>query len=326
MTYKQLSEPIRDFIHPVRTAVHMDQTVGEAIQSLREKKIEAEIIYIYVVDDEKRLIGIVPTRRLLLSDSALSIHKIMETSVVTLHGGQTLQEAMEVLETHRLLALPVIDENRHLLGIIDVEFYLEERMDLANSRMRLELFQLMGLVIEEGKHSTPVKGYKLRMPWIFCTMFSGISCAVISRVFELVLAKVLLLAMFIPLVLSMSESISMQSMTHSIQLLRRPTQHKKHLRQSLIREWQIVVLLAVSCGLIIGALSLLWGDGVHPAMVISFGIMISVTISATIGSLLPLILHARKWDPKVAAGPVALMFADILTTLIYLSLGAYWLL
>ena len=157
-------------------------------------------------------------------------------------------------------------------------------------------------------------------------MFGGFACAVISRVFEIVLAKVLLLAMFIPLVLTLSESISMQSMAQSMQLLKKHRRSWKYTFGSLVREWQVVALLAITSGIIVGTVSLLWGDGVAPGFVIMFGIMCSVYITSTIGSVVPLIVHARKWDPRVAAGPVVLMFADVLTTLFYLSLGTWWLL
>lgn len=319
-------KPLRDFITPVRTTVHVEQTIEEALGFLREKHIDEEIIYIYVVDEERKLVGVVPTRKLLLSEPDTLISNVMDTTLVTLGSEQTLQEAMEFLESHRLLALPVVDENKHLLGVIHVGHYLDEKVDVANARRRNDIFQMIGMVVEEGKRASVWSGYRSRMPWIFCNMFGGFACAVISRVFEIVLAKVLLLAMFIPLVLTLSESISMQSMTQSMQLLKRPTHHIRYLFQSLLREWQTVSILAVSSGIIVGAVSLFWGDGIMPALTITFGIMVSVVITASIGSTIPLILHARKWDPRVAAGPVVLMFADVLTTLIYLSLGTWWLL
>ncbi|MCB1110689.1 MAG: magnesium transporter [Chlamydiia bacterium] len=326
MTEKDLNKPLRDFIAPVRTTIHVEHTVEEALRYLRDKHITDEIIYIYVVDEERKLIGVVPTRRLLLTELDVPIRDIMGTHLISLKGSQTLQEAMEFLETHHLLALPVVDDHNRLLGVIDVGIYLEEKVDVASARRRSDIFQMIGMYVEEGKRPNAWKGYRSRMPWIFCNMFGGFACAVISRVFEIVLAKVLLLAMFIPLVLTLSESISMQSMAQSMQLLKK--QHRKwsYTIGSLICEWQVVALLAITSGVIVGTVSLLWGDGIAPGFVIMFGIMCSVYITSTIGSAVPLILHARKWDPRVAAGPVVLMFADVITTLIYLSLGTYLLL
>lgn len=325
MTEKDLTRPLRDFIAPVRTTIHVEHTIEEALRYLRDKHITDEIIYIYVVDEERRLIGVVPTRRLLLAEPETPITDIMSSRLISLKGDQTLQDAMEFLETHHLLALPVVDEKNHLLGVIDVGVYLEEKIDVATSRRRSDIFQMIGMYIEEGKKPSPWQGYRSRMPWIFCNMFGGFACAVISRVFEIVLAKVLLLAMFIPLVLTLSESISMQSMTQSMQILKKQHRTWRYVLGSLISEWQVVALLAITSGVIVGSVSLLWGDGVAPGFVIMFGIMCSVYITSSIGSVVPLIVHARKWDPRVAAGPVVLMFADVLTTLIYLSLGTWWL-
>lgn len=326
MSERDLSKPLRDFIVPVRTTIHVDHTVEEALRYLRDKHITDEIIYIYVVDEHRKLLGVVPTRRLLLTEPEVPITEIMGTHLFSLKGDQTLQEAMEFLETHHLLALPVVDNNNHLLGVIDVSVYLEEKVDIASARHRSDVFQLLGMYVEEGKKATPWQGYRSRMPWIFCNMLGGFACAIIAVVYEVVLAKVLLLAMFIPLVLTLSESISMQSMAQSMQLLKKNTRRSKYTWACLLREWQIVALIAATSGMIVGSVSLLWGDGIVPGLTIAFGIMISVYVTSTIGSAVPLILHARKWDPRVAAGPVVLMFADVLTTLIYLSLGTWWLL
>jgi len=326
MSKKDLNKPLRNFIVPVRTTIHVEHTIGEALRYLRQKHIDDEIIYIYVVDEERKLIGVVPTRRLLLNDPETPITEVMSAHLISLKGDQSLQEALEFLETHHLLALPVVDDKNHLLGLIDVGIYLEEKIDLASSRRRYDIFQMIGMYIAEGKRPTPWKGYRLRMPWILCNMFGGIACAVILRLFEVVLVKVLLLAMFIPLVLALSESISMQSMAQSMQLIKRRPPHWKQTLHALVQEWKTVAFLAITSGVIVGSISLLWGDGYAPGVTIMFSIMISVYVTSTIGSALPLILHARNWDPRVAAGPVALMFADVLTTLIYLSMGTWFLL
>ncbi len=326
MKKNTFNKPLLDYIVPVRTTIHVDQTIEEALNFLRGKHIEDEIIYIYVVDDERKLIGVVPTRKLLLCEGDTPISSVMESSLITLNYDQTLQEAIEFLESHRLLALPVIDENKHLLGVIDVGHYLEEKVDVANSRRRFDIFQMIGMVVEEGKHASVWKGYWSRMPWIFCNILGGFTCAVISYIFEMVLAKVLVLAMFIPLLLTLSESVSMQSMTQSMQILKKQSHFFKYIIQSLIREWQTVAMIAISSGIIVGSISLFWKSGVISAFTIAFGIIFSVILSASIGALIPLILHSLKWDPRVAAGPVVLMFADVLTTAIYLSLGTWWLL
>lgn len=326
MTRNDLNRTVKEFITPVHTIVRSDETIGEALQSLRSRKIDEKIIYFYVIDEEGKLKGVVSTRKLLLCDPESKIADIMNESVVRVTQQQTLEQAMECLSSHQLLAVPVVDEEEKFIGIIDVQVYLEESIDLASRQRSSDVFQLLGFTLEEGKKRPAWKVYCYRMPWIFCNMVGGIACAVISRVYEQVLGKVLLLAMFIPLILTLSESISMQSMTQSIQLLRKQRISWKRIWVRALSEWRIVILLAVTSGITVGLLSLFWGQGLAPAVTITIGLIVSITVSASVGALVPIFLHAKELDPKVASGPVVLMFADVITTTLYLSLATWWLL
>jgi len=316
----------KDVAKPVDTIIHVDQTIKQALDGLREKPIHHKIIYFYVVDDQNKLLGVVPTRKLLLNDPDTKIEDIMQTAVVCLSDDQTLQGAMELFARYNLLALPVTDNENHLLGIIDVEMYMEESYDIGDARHRLDVFQIIGLTLEDEKSASVIKGYRLRMPWILCNMFGGIICAIISSIYENVLEKVIMLAMFIPLVLTLSESISMQAMTHSLQFIRHPRTNFRQVVGKIFHEWRIIGLMALTSGFVVGAISIFWGDGIVASSTVGIGIMISVSVSSIFGVLLPITLFGLKLDPKVASGPVVLMLADILTTGIYLTLATWWLL
>ncbi len=317
-----LNKKVKDFVLPIRTVLQIDQTVEEAANTIRSHGIAEKIFYFYVVDQQRRLKGVVSARHLLLSPPNHRIESIMENAVVSIPASQTLRQAMEKLSTHHLLALPVVDEEGLLLGIVDIQLYLEEAIDMSKARSsNADVFQILGFKIEEGKTRSVWSTYKNRMPWLFCNMLGGIACAIISHHYALVLGEVLLLAFFIPLVLTLSESISMQSMTNSLHLLQRDKATFRTILQRMALEWKLVSPIALTCGAIIGAVSLFWGDGLPPAFVIGVGILISVTLSGTIGAIIPLCLHAAKLDPRVAAGPVVLMAVDIITTAIYLSIA-----
>ncbi len=163
------------------------------------------------------------------------------------------------------------------------------------------------------------------MPWILCNVFSGVMCAIISRYFEVVLGRYLLLAFFIPLVLTLSESTSMMSMTQSLLFLRRPRFRWATAIPRGLQEWKLMLLIAITCGVLVGGLSLFWGEGILPSLAIGFGILFGVGLSVVFGIGLPVILNRLKLDPKVASGPVVLMIADMLTTAIYLGLATWWL-
>lgn len=321
-----LSRTVREAVAPVSTVLHADHTIAEALKELRQREIDEQIVYFYVLDKDKRLCGVVPSRHLLLKKPEMKISDIMDRAVVRINSDQTLENAMEILSAHNLLAIPVVDHDQRLLGLIDVRLFVEGSGDVANSRFRNDVFQMLGMKLEEGKPVSSLKSYCYRMPWIFCNMFGGIACAIISKIFSLVLSEVILLAMFIPLVLSLSESVSMQSMSHSMQFLRKHHMSWKRVFYLTTIEWKTVSLIALTSALLIGGISLFWGEGVAPAIIIASSILIGITASGTVGSSVPLILHLAKLDPKVAAGPIVLAFADVISTTIYLSLATWALL
>ena len=323
MDYSKLA---RDSLVPVETVLPLQSTIEEALILLRKKPITQKIIYFYVVDENHRLKGVVSTRQLLLADPSTRVEDIMQHGVVKLRDDQTLQQTMELFAKHPLLALPVVDQEGRLLGAVDVQMVTGEAGNVEETQSRMDIFQMIGLSIEDGKRATLRQSYRLRMPWLLCNVFSGMMCAIISRSFQGVLAKYLLLAFFIPLVLTLSESTAMQSMTHSILFLRRPRFAWNIAVKRGFREWHLDALLALSSGILVGALSLLWGDGLLPSLCIGLGIIGSVILSAVFGISVPVLLHRMKLDPKVASGPVVLMITDILTTALYLGMATWWLL
>lgn len=322
---QDLSRLLKECVSTVPITLDMDLTIEEAISSLRKKRVDDKIVYFYVVDDQERLKGVVSSRTLLLKDPSSKLSSVMDKTVIRLQGNQTLKDALQYLAAHKLLALPVIDDEEKLLGVIDVELYMQESMKISNAKAASEVFQILGFTLEEGKRRRAWQSYWIRMPWILCNMIGGTACAVISRIFEPVLLHVILLAMFIPLVLTLSESISMQSMSQSLQLVRKAKLSWVKLLNMIAAEGKVVALLSLSCGVIVGLLSLLWGEGIRPAITIGTGLAVSIALTSSVGTVVPLLLHAKELDPKVAAGPVVLMFTDIITTAIYLGLATWWL-
>ena len=323
MDYSKLA---RDSLVAVETVLPLQATIEEGLALLRKKNIAQKIIYFYVADEGHRLKGVVSTRQLLLAEPSTRIEDIMQHTVVKLHADHTLRQAMELFAAHPLLALPVVDEEERLLGSVDVQMVIGADGDVSQPLARRDIFQMVGLWVEDGKRGTLRQSYWLRMPWLLCNVFSGILCAIISRSFQVVLAKYLLLAFFIPLVLTLSESTAMQSMTQSVLFLRRPRFQWGFAFKRGLREWHLDALLACSSGVLVGGLSLFWGDGLFPSFCIGLGIIGSVILSAAFGISIPVLLHKMKLDPKVAAGPVVLMITDILTTALYLGVATWWLL
>jgi magnesium transporter len=325
MHQEDLNRPVSDFITPVETWVRADWTVQEALENLRTRQIQHPITYFYVVDQEHRLKGVLPARGLLLSPGNTPLAELVSTKLVTIPQDSSLAEAMEDFAIHRLLALPVVDGQGRLLGIIDVQLYAEEAVDLAEANRLADLFQLIGLSAKDLRKGGVWPALNSRLPWLMGNVVSGLLCAGIAAIFKPVLASYLLLAMFIPLVLTLSESVSMQSMTLTLQYLHGSSAPLRKLKRRLNVEWRTAALLGLACGMVAAVTASFWSSSLAPAGIIGLSICLSMLFSGMLGAGAPILLHLLRLDPRLAGGPVVLMLSDVLTTALYLGL-ATWLL
>jgi magnesium transporter len=320
----ELDDPITRHMRTDYALLRMGDTVEESLLSIRARPPEGRVIYFYVVDEEQRLCGVVPTRRLLLSPPEAIIADIMVKSVIALPIDATVLDACEFFTLHRLLAFPVIDDKRRMVGLVDVELYAGELSDLERSERNDDLFQLIGVRLVEARQSSLLAGFRSRFPWLLTNIAGGIAAAFISGMFEAELENVVL-ALFIPVVLALAESVSIQSVSLALQVLhgRQPTW--PDLFGRLRGEVVTGILLGLACAVIVSLVAWLWrGDG-RVALSLLGGISGSVACAAIIGVAMPYLLRMMQREPQVAAGPIALASADMVTLLIYFSL-ARWLL
>jgi magnesium transporter len=312
-------------LHQDFTRLRLGQTVGEALEGLRRNPPKGRIIYFYVVDEDNRLHGVVPTRRLLLNPPDKPLADVMARQVVALPAEATVLEACEFFIQHRLLAFPVVDAERRLLGVVDVELYTDEIGQLGDPSIRDDLFQLIGVHAARARHDSPLPAFRNRFPWLGCNVAAGILAAFLTSAFEGVLNKAVALAFFIPVVLNLAESVSSQSVSLALQALhgQRPTW--KSMLQKLRTELATGFLLGLGSGVVVALVALVWLGQARVALCLVGGIAGGVAGAAALGVALPVLLRLLHLEPRVAAGPIALAGADVLTILLYLSL-ARWLL
>jgi magnesium transporter len=320
-----LSDPVTRHMRtdPARLLVH--QTVGDAIASARSSPPGGRIIYFYVVDESGRLEGVVPTRRLLLSADATPLADVMVRKVVGIPASATVLEACEFFLLHRLLAFPVLDDERRLLGVVDVDLYTEELADLDRREDTDDLFQLIGVHYQESQQGSPLAAFRGRFPWLLANIGGGLVAAVLSGVFERELTKAVSLALFIPVVLALAESVSIQSVSLALQMLhgRQPT--LAGIARVLRVESATGALLGLASAVAVAAVALVWLRDPTLGACILGGITGGVTVAAVIGAAMPNILRFFDREPQVAAGPIALAATDMATLTIYFSI-ARWLL
>ena len=322
---RTLDDPITDHMRTDFARLHIDQTIDDALSAIRANPPSSRVSYFYVVDDEGRVRGVVPVRRLLLAPLEKRVAEIMVREVITLAKTATVLDACDFFILHRLLAFPVVEKDRRLLGVVDVELYTDELTDLDRSERHNDLFQLIGVHLAEAKQSSPLVAFRSRFPWLLANVAGGILAAFLSGIFQAELEKAVALAIFIPVVLALSESVSIQSVSLAIELLhgQRPT--LQAILGKLRSEAVTGFFLAAASAVAVGLVAILWLGRVRVVAALLGGILGGVTCAAVIGMAIPNVLRFLQREPHVAAGPIALAATDIVTLLVYFSL-AHWLL
>jgi magnesium transporter len=321
----RLDQPVTQFIRRDFARLRAAMTVGEALDALRREGIGEKIVSFYVLDEEARLAGVLPTRRLLTAALDQRIGEVMIKRVVAIPGHATLLEACEFFVLHKFLAFPVVDEEGHILGLIDVGLFTEEVFDIAEREQHEDVFETIGFHVSQVRDAGPLQAFRFRFPWLLATIVSGTACALLASAFKLTLAQSLVIAFFLTLVLGLGESVSMQSMTVTIQALHAMRPTLQWYLRTLGKELATSMLLGAACGLLVGGIVWFWLEAGWAALVIGSSILVSLFMACLLGLSIPSLLHALRLDPKIAAGPLTLALADLVTLLLYLSI-ARWLL
>lgn len=318
---QHLDEPVQNYVHKGLAVLHQDMTAGQALAAIRTQKPSEAIVYFYVVDSTGKLVGVLPTRRLLIADLEQPISEITVRRVVTIPNTATLAEACEFFVLYKFLAFPVVDDQHRFLGTLDVNLFTEEVFDLAERERVDDVFETIGFRISQLQGASTFKAFTHRFPWLLATMTSGVLCALISGAFETTLAKSVVLAFFLALVLGLGESVSIQSVSLAIQSLHAKTPTWRWYFAALAREVAVGVLLGLGTGTITFLIVWLWRGTVVGGAVVGSTVLFSFIAACTCGISIPTALHALKLDPKIAAGPITLAVTDVFSLLFYFTLA-----
>lgn len=320
-----LDEPIAMHARTDLPLLHVGMTVEEALTKIRREGIGERVIYFYAVDHERRLAGVLPTRRLLTAPLDTGLEEILIRKVVALPATATVLEACEFFVLYKFFAFPVVDAERRVVGVVDVGLFRQEVLEggerddqtAAQKPPGEEFFEALGFRISQIRGASPLRVFRIRFPWLLATVLSGTACALLAGAFEATLASTLVIAFFLTMVLGLNESVSMQSMTVTIQALRSAALTRRWFIDTFRRELATAVLLGLSLGVVVFAIVWIWQRDLPGASVVGGSIALSLVTACLFGLSVPSLLHWLKLDPKIAAGPVTLAFTDFCALLFY---------
>jgi magnesium transporter len=319
--------PVADHARKDFPLLNADMAVGEALERIRREGVGERVVYFYAVDEQKRLVGVVPTRRLLTAPLQTPLRHVMVPRVVAVPATATILDACEFFVLYKFLAFPVVDEQRRVVGVIDANLFAEEILEAGESEDRYrsaasvgpDFFEALGFHIEQIRGASPWRVFRFRFPWLLVTVTGGTLSAILAGFFQATLVRSLALAFFLTMVLGLNESVSAQSMSVTIHALRSVNVTWRWLATAFRREVATAILLGVACGLLVGIIVWVWRSDLRAAFVIGGSIALSLVTACALGLGVPSLLHRLKLDPKIAAGPVTLALADFVALVIYFT-------
>jgi magnesium transporter len=319
LTSRNLHDPILPFVRPVAVALRATQTLADAHAAIRAAPKARESPYFYVLDDHERLAGVVSPRHLLTGGLDQRVEQVMIRGVSAIPGWATVLIASEYFVTRKLKAFPVIHDDGTLAGTVNAGLFNNQILSVARETYD-EIFQLLGVHVTSMR--TPWMSYRDRFPWLLSNMGGGLLCAAIASQFEGLLQHVVVLSLFIPVVLTLAESVSMQSATLTLQSLSEESLNPRRVLAALSRETRTAVLLGLSSAALVAFVVLVWRRDVMGALVVGGAISASIVMACLFGVLLPTLVRVFKADPRIAAGPLVLASTDLATLMSYLWLGS----
>jgi magnesium transporter len=314
---QNLKEPVSKYMRGDFITLNQDESIAQAEKHLRGVDIKGEILYLYVTNEKDRLVGVVPVRKLITSDPKAKISSIMIHHPVSVSTANTVLHACELFAEHRFLALPVVDDSKKILGIVDINLFTDEIVSITQQRHLDNVFQLIGVHVTMGKKVSTISNFRGRFPWLLCNISSGIICAFIASHFELLISQVAVLAMFITVVLAISESVSIQSMTLTLQVLLHQQTSWRRIFNGIRKEFVTAMMIGAASGIVVGFIAFLWKNSIFQGAAIGVSIFLAVISACLLGVIVPTIIRKMKIDLKVAAGPIVLAATDIATLIFY---------
>ncbi len=302
-------------------ALKQDVTVGEAIDIVRKEAGRNNLFYVYVVNGENLLVGVVSLRQLIVSDVGVTLDRIMTREVINVVTDMDQEEVARVVERYNLLAVPVVDEVSHLMGIITVD----DVIDVIREEATEDIYKMVGASGDELLEDSVWRITMMRMPWLAITLVGETITGMILKYYNQTLTRIIAVVFFIPLIMALGGNVGNQSQTIINRGLATGHIEERTFWKVVLRQFRVGALMGLLAGLMVTMIAYLVEPSWIFASVVGISLFISINVSSLVGTLAPIFLKRIRVDPAVSAGPFITNFNDIVGTTVYLTLVTYFL-
>ncbi|MFX3673254.1 MAG: magnesium transporter [Paenisporosarcina sp.] len=303
-------------------AIPENSTARSAMTILRNAAPVAETIYyVFVVNDDHQLTGVVSLRDLIIADEDTLIKSIRNERVVSVSVSQDQEEVARMIKHYNFLAVPVVDFQNHLLGIITVDDILDVLEEEAND----DYSKLAAVSEMDTFDKGPLIAAKKRLPWLILLLFLGMFTASLMGKFEKILDQVAILAVFIPLIAGMAGNSGTQALAVAVRGIATGDIEEQSKIKLLMREAGTGLITGLVCAAFSVCIVFFIQHDLILGLLVGSAILGSIFVATLSGSFIPLVIHRMKIDPAVASGPFITTLNDIISILIYLGLASIFL-
>lgn len=306
-------------------ALNKELTVEEAIKYIRTEPDVEMMFYIYVINEFGHLVGVISLRQLVISPPDKKLKDIMETDVISVTPDVDQEEVARLVSKYDFLAIPVVDENNKLIGIVTVD----DVVDILREEASEDMLRLAGAGSEMRETWSIFTSIKKRMPWLAVSWIGEFFNSFVIQGYQNALEKILPLASYIPIIMAMGGNVGTQSLTITVRGIVTGRIEFKQIFSLLGREILIGFLLGVTYGILLAfsGYIIYHKDSTVNSMLLGFtlgfSLAIAMTIAALLGTFFPLFLHRIKVDPAVATGPFVTTSMDIVGMVIYFTVAKF---
>jgi magnesium transporter len=304
-------------------ALPANTTAGEAIRRLQQGEPE-NVFYVYVTDKEEKLIGVLSLRQLLQVAPDRTLGSMITKDVISVTPDTDQEEVAKQVARYNLLAIPVVEKDGKLVGIITVD----DVVDVMREEATEDMLKMSGTKIEEEETimtSSILNAVRMRAPWLLTNLFGSMISGLILWFFRFTIQEVVAIVTFIPVIAAMGGNVGLQSSTLVIRGLATGRIEVSDVRKVFLREVTIGILIGLICGVVGLAVASVMHINLTLGLVVGVAMLCALVVSTTTATITPVVLQRYGIDPAIAAGPFVTTANDITGCAIYLSLATAFL-
>src|SRR5918993_430010 len=308
-------------MNPHVFALNEDMTVGEAITELQTNRDVEMVFYLYVVDERRHLVGVTSLRRLLLVSPETPLKRIMTADLITARADMDQEEVARQVASYNLLAIPVVDEENKLVGVITVDDVIDVLKDEATE----DIYRLAGVSSDERVFTPASESLRKRMPWLIVNLATAFLAAAVVGVFQNTIDGWAALAVFMPIAAGMGGNAATQTLTVIIRGIALGELTWGNSRKALVKNLIVGVANGVVTGTIAATVAWLMNGDIRLGIILALALITNLFVAGLVGTLIPLGLKALKVDPALASTVFITTFTDVCGFASFLGLATLYL-